>query len=175
MTLWLTPTLARQIAEHAREGAPNEVCGVLGGDADGRVRTAIGVTNRHPQPTTHYELDRREMVQALMGLQRQGETLLGFYHSHPAGAPIPSPTDVQQATYPEAAYLIVGLRGGQDASFAAWQLRPPEVTRLALYIGEHAPQPSATADPPLTPAQQAAVVIAALIAGAIVIAGSIYL
>ena len=37
----------------------------------------------------------------------------------PAGDPIPSPTDVALATYPDTAYLIVGL--GRDAPrLAAW-------------------------------------------------------
>jgi proteasome lid subunit RPN8/RPN11 len=34
--------------------------------------------------------------------------VLGFYHSHPRTAPVPSSYDVERAYYPDAIYAIVG-------------------------------------------------------------------
>ena len=36
-------------------------------------------------------------------------SILGVYHSHPAGVAEPSPTDIDEAMYPEWAYVIIGL------------------------------------------------------------------
>jgi proteasome lid subunit RPN8/RPN11 len=34
---------------------------------------------------------------------------LGIFHSHPAGPPIPSATDIAQALYPDSVYVIIAL------------------------------------------------------------------
>ena len=41
-------------------------------------------------------------------IRRSRKKLLGIYHSHPDGSPDPSPTDMEQAFYPECAYFIIG-------------------------------------------------------------------
>jgi proteasome lid subunit RPN8/RPN11 len=41
--------------------------------------------------------------------RERGLTVLGFYHSHPHSAAVPSATDREEAAYPGHLYLIVGL------------------------------------------------------------------
>jgi proteasome lid subunit RPN8/RPN11 len=50
----------------------------------------------------------RELLDAL---EARGPDLVGFYHSHPAGPPAPSATDVARATWPGLSYVIVVLDG----------------------------------------------------------------
>jgi len=52
-------------------------------------------------------LDARREARAL------GLDVVGFYHSHPRSAAVPSPTDLEEASYPDHLYLIVGLAGEQ--------------------------------------------------------------
>ena len=48
----------------------------------------------------------RECCGILLG---RGDEILGFYHSHPHGAAVPSATDVAEAAYPGSVYAIIGL------------------------------------------------------------------
>ncbi len=88
-----------------------------------------------------YYMDERALVAALISLEARGLELIGFYHSHPHSDPIPSPTDVRQATYPDTPYLIVGLKDGA-ARLAAWQMRYGQVSEVPLHVGSEPPPES---------------------------------
>jgi proteasome lid subunit RPN8/RPN11 len=53
-----------------------------------------------------YGVDPLEQFNAFRQIANHGWNLLAIYHSHLAGSPEPSPTDIAQATYPEAVYLV---------------------------------------------------------------------
>jgi proteasome lid subunit RPN8/RPN11 len=53
-----------------------------------------------------YRLDPREQLRIFLELEEVGWDLLAIYHSHPGGPSTPSPTDIAEAAYPEAVYLI---------------------------------------------------------------------
>ncbi|MFB6171123.1 MAG: desampylase [Haloarculaceae archaeon] len=94
---------------HAREGAPEEVCGVLGGRAGPppRVTTARRVPNVAARPRTEYRLDPEAQFAAMDAGEDAGETVVGFYHSHPRGPPRPSATDEARATWADHYYVVV--------------------------------------------------------------------
>ncbi|MFC7156157.1 desampylase [Halomarina halobia] len=95
---------------HARDGVPEEVCGVLGGVEDGERARVTGhrrVTNVAATPETRYELDPAEQLAAMRAIEEGGEAVVGFYHSHPRGPPRPSATDRAEATWTGARYVIV--------------------------------------------------------------------
>lgn len=100
---------------HAREGAPAEICGVLGGEGS-TVSSTYRVPNVADAPRTRYELDPEDQLKAIEAAESEGE-LLGFYHSHPEGPSEPSATDRAQATWADAHYVIVSL---PDESVSAW-------------------------------------------------------
>ena len=101
------------ILERAREGAPEEICGVFGGDFDpegrSRVRSQYPATNVAETPRTQYRIDPEEQLELFERLESRGEEIVGFYHSHPRGPPRPSATDRAQATWPDRSYLIASL------------------------------------------------------------------
>ncbi|PSQ26624.1 hypothetical protein BRD03_09395 [Halobacteriales archaeon QS_9_68_17] len=109
---------------HARDGAPAEVCGVLGGttgedDAgERRVDAALPVENVADRPRTRYELDPAEQLERIEAIETEGGDVVGFYHSHPTGPANPSATDSAQATWPGASFVIVDLR---DERVGAWR------------------------------------------------------
>jgi len=100
------------IVSHARETAPDECCGLIGGTLDATARTIYRLRNVTPNAERAYEAAPEELFVAQRQMRERGETLLAIYHSHPrAEDPTPSATDVRLAYYPAAAYLIVGLAG----------------------------------------------------------------
>lgn len=110
------------IVEHAREGVPHEICGVLGGEYGGErsnVRTVRRAENVAENPETRYRIDPEEAIGLIEGIEKNGEDVVGFYHSHPAGPPEPSETDAERAAWPEKSYVIVALDG--EPFVGAWR------------------------------------------------------
>jgi proteasome lid subunit RPN8/RPN11 len=104
--------------EHAREAAPAECCGLIGGTfgtfgtVEASARTLYRLRNVSADPELGYEAAPEDLFAAQRQMREDGEELLAIYHSHPRAAdPAPSETDVRQAYYPSATYLIIGLGG----------------------------------------------------------------
>lgn len=166
MRLWLTDAQAGAILDHARSEAPREACGLIAGVPEAGVYRAveiIPVANTAPDPLHLYHMDKTELARQITRLNARKLTLVGLYHSHPAGDPIPSPVDIAQAAYPDTAYLIAGLRRGD---LAAWEIRYGQVRPVELHIGAHPPAPTSA---PLSRAGQTAIIAAALLAFAALI------
>src|SRR5690606_36690044 len=144
---------------HALEAAPNEACGMIGGQGE-QARRIIPVPNVASDPRRCYTLDPETMARAWGELRASGLEVIGFYHSHPDGNPLPSKSDIALATYPDTAYLIVGLKDGAP-DLAAWKIDHGEVHHLPLYVGD-GPPPEALY--PTTPAQRAAIIASGLLA-----------
>lgn len=122
------------IVAHAREGSPEEVCGVLGGERgeptraqestpvdeptqgdDGhddhretvsRVESVHRATNVARSPGRTYLIDPEEQLTIMDDIEGRGRDVVGFYHSHPAGPTRPSPTDERRATWEGYSYAI---------------------------------------------------------------------
>lgn len=103
-----------QVFAFAKEAAPNECCGLLGGDEDGRAQSIYSLRNVAADKIVSYEAAPEDLFAAQRQMRERGEILLGIYHSHPRSAePEPSKTDVRLAYYPRAVYFIIGLAGAQ--------------------------------------------------------------
>ena len=105
---------------HAREGAasdpPAEVCGVLVGDRDaGSISAVRPVPNVADDPRVAYELDPAETMATIDEVESEGDDVVGFYHSHPESAPVPSAADSAQASWPGYVYLICNPDGRMTA------------------------------------------------------------
>lgn len=102
------------VVAHARESAPGECCGLIGGTADNYAKSIYRLRNITANPELGYEAAPEELFAAQRQMRDRGEGLLAIYHSHPrASNPHPSETDVRLAYYPSAIYLIVGLAGSE--------------------------------------------------------------
>ena len=108
------------LLEHAREGAPEEVCGVLGGRRGNasRVESVHQVPNVATRPRTEYRIDPEAQLDAMETIEAAGRGVVGFYHSHPTGPREPSETDAAWATWPGFHYLVVSLDG---LTVGAWR------------------------------------------------------
>ncbi|MBZ0277595.1 MAG: M67 family metallopeptidase [Anaerolineae bacterium] len=163
--LWLPPVLVNTITQHAHSEFPREACGIIGGKGE-QAQRVIPVANIASDPIHHYRMDERALTQTLFRLEAEGLSLIGFYHSHPQGDPIPSPTDVREAHYPHTVYLIVGLRHS-PLRMAAWEINHGEVLPVELLTGDTPPLPSENRQ--FTAPQRAAIIISVTLAFVFVI------
>jgi proteasome lid subunit RPN8/RPN11 len=91
------------IVAHARRDAPNECCGLLVGAGD-----LVPTRNAAASPT-RYLVDPSEHFALIRELRGTAHDIVGAYHSHPASAAVPSPTDIAGAWSADFLYVIVSL------------------------------------------------------------------
>jgi proteasome lid subunit RPN8/RPN11 len=127
----ISQALLDELITHARGEAPNECVGVITG-RDGVARRVITATNAAHSPL-RYELDPRELLRIHEAVDEAGDDLAAIYHSHTRSDPVPSQTDINLAFYPDALYVIVGLKAG-DADVRAWRIVDGEVSEAALEV-----------------------------------------
>ena len=109
MGLTLSEQHYAALLAHAEADLPNEACGILAG-IGGRVCRVYPVENIHHSPTV-YEMNPAQQIAAFLDLEAAGWELSGIYHSHPAGPPTPSATDVAEAAYPVVNVIIAPAQG----------------------------------------------------------------
>jgi len=115
-TIQLRPEHLEAMIAHAREAAPAECCGLVGGVAGTQASSLYRLRNVTTEPELRYEAAPEDLFAAQRQMRERGEELLAIYHSHPRAAdPSPSETDVRQAFYPSATYIIIGLGGSGPA------------------------------------------------------------
>jgi proteasome lid subunit RPN8/RPN11 len=115
-----------QIRDHAIQGYPYEVCGLIGGRGD-TAEIVVPVPNASLTPRVAYEMERQAMVDAIIGFQRAGREVVGIYHSHPDGQAVPSESDIGQATWPDVVWLIVGVISGSES-------QPPQISQVRAWL-----------------------------------------
>lgn len=110
------------VLAHAFEDEPVEACGVLAGVEDDEgvvVEAAIRMPNVAAAPRVAYRIDPAELLSVFDDLEAVDRSVVGFYHSHPAGPPSPSPRDDTAARWPGYRYCVVSL-AGRLPTFDAW-------------------------------------------------------
>ena len=107
-TIELPRALANQILHHAQASPDLEVCGLVGA-RDGQPHTCYPVANAAAAPQTRFQLDAKGQIEAMRQIRDGGESLFAIFHSHPAAPAEPSPTDLAEAVYPDALYLVISL------------------------------------------------------------------
>ena len=124
--------MADELVAHAREEAPNECCGMIGG-SDGKAATVYRSINAEASPL-RYSLDAGDQFRIMEEMERRGEELIGIYHSHTASAAYPSQTDVNLATYPDAVYVIVSLEKPESPDLRGFWIRDGRIDDAELEI-----------------------------------------
>jgi len=109
-------------AHAATRGEPTEICGILSGRADDETQSPIisafhSVTNVASDTRRAYELDPAETIEQIDELESAGDTLVGFYHSHPVSPAEPSQADREQAAWPGYLYAIASVPDNDIAVF----------------------------------------------------------
>ena len=132
--------LLDDVIAHARADAPNECCGMIA-SSNGEAVAVHRARNAAASPF-RYEMDGMEQYRIQTAIEDAGHELGAIYHSHTRSAPEPSQTDINLAFYPEALYVIVGLKG-PEPDVRAWLIVDGTVSAATLEIEEDGPPPAA--------------------------------
>lgn len=99
--------LARIVAEAS--GCACEVCGLLIGQ-EASIEEVLSCRNVAVDPLHRFEIDPAALLAAHRRSREGGPRVLGHYHSHPSGQPVPSACDAAEAAADGTLWLIVGGR-----------------------------------------------------------------
>lgn len=106
MELEVTSAVLADLRAEAARAHPHECCGILLGRGR-RIDAIRQAANVHPSPATRFEIDPQALVDAFRAERAGGPQVMGFYHSHPAGPPVPSATDREMAAHDGRVWAIV--------------------------------------------------------------------
>jgi proteasome lid subunit RPN8/RPN11 len=129
----ISRALLDEIVAHARAEAPNECCGMIA-SRDGEAVAVHRARNAAASPL-RYEIDGMEQYGIQTAIEDAGLELGAIYHSHTRSDPLPSQTDINLAFYPDALYVIVGVKG-QEPDVRAWHIADGGYTERPLEVVE---------------------------------------
>jgi len=128
----ISRALLHEVIAHARAEAPNECVGMVA-SRDGEAVAVHRAANKAASPL-RYEIDGMEQYRIQSAIEDAGLELGAIYHSHTRSAPEPSQTDINLAFYPEALYVIVGLKHPDEADVRAWTIVDGKVSEAQLEV-----------------------------------------
>jgi len=118
----LARTVHDGIIAHAREGKPEEICGILRG-RDGRATSLYRARNLAEDRIDNYDVDPQTLLKQFE-FEEAGDEMVAIYHSHPVSVAYPSATDAWNAHYPETYYLICSLEFDDAPVLRAFRIEP---------------------------------------------------
>jgi [CysO sulfur-carrier protein]-S-L-cysteine hydrolase len=121
-----------EILEQARAEAPGECCGMIA-SRDGEAIKVYPAVNAAASPPYAYEIDSADLFRIQMAIDDADLDLGAIYHSHPRSEPYPSQTDINLAFYPDAEYIIVGLKGAEP-DVRSFMIRDGKVAEAELVV-----------------------------------------
>jgi proteasome lid subunit RPN8/RPN11 len=136
--LVLPPSVADEVMRHARDGLPNEACGLLSGSlATGEASRFHAARNAEASPL-RYNVHPEDLVRITFAIEDAGEELVAIFHSHTRSAAVPSASDRRTAMYPDPFYLLASL-ADPDAfparALRAWRIYRGQSFEVPLTIG----------------------------------------
>ena len=121
-----------EMVEHGLAGFPNEACGLLAGK-EGRPVKFFAMSNQDASPVS-YRLDPTEQLRVFTELEDEGWDLLGIFHTHTHSEAYPSETDLKQAFYPEATYLVMSLSDRANPVLRGFTMQDGEVAEREVRV-----------------------------------------
>jgi proteasome lid subunit RPN8/RPN11 len=128
MDVRISRTLLTEILT-AAEAQQQEICGLLLG-GEGRIGAIMPAANVAADPARHFELDPAVLLGAHRQARAGGPQLIGHYHSHPSGHPVPSAIDAACAAPDGSLWLIVGAREARLWCARADESEEPSTVRF---------------------------------------------
>jgi len=125
------------IVAHAKNGLPNEACGLIAGNIDNDIKTVWKVyllSNPDDSPV-HFSIDPKEQLAVIKDMRASGFTLLGNFHSHPSTPARPSEEDIKMFYDSKASYLILSLAESNPV-LKAFGIKDGEAVQQVLEIIE---------------------------------------
>lgn len=125
MSLRMNNEHLRAIREHGEATFPHECCGLLIGHyaADSKTVVAVQPLENEREDSRHnrFLITPETMLRADRAARARELDVVGFYHSHPDAAAVPSEYDREHA-WPTYSYVIVSVLEGKAAELRSWTL-----------------------------------------------------
>lgn len=112
--------LVEAMIAQAHKHHPIETCGVIAGPEGSNIPLRLIPLRNVAQSSTFFEFDPQQQLQVWREMEAQGEEPVVIYHSHTGSQAYPSRTDIENASEPEAHYVIIptdNLYDGEIRSF----------------------------------------------------------
>ena len=133
MALTLPKSMVDEIIAHTKEGGLAEICGMIAGH-EGKAVKLYRVANAAENPVLTYFMEPHDQLHAFKDMDERGWELLVIYHSHPSSENYPSQTDVRQAFYPEAYYIIATLYQPSAKPLRAYRIVDSTITEEPIIV-----------------------------------------
>lgn len=130
--LHLPAAMRDEIIAHARADAPRECCGIISG-RDGKLVRLYRLPNTEPG-VDRYLIDPNALYKAWRAIEEAGLEIAAIYHSHPMSIAYPSRTDVAEAHWPEAYYLICSLSNPDNPVVRAFQILDETIAEAEVVV-----------------------------------------
>jgi proteasome lid subunit RPN8/RPN11 len=137
----LPEAIREAIVAHARAEVPNEACGLVIGDAaaadGGRAIRWVATRNKAASPYL-YEIHPDDLLRLTIETDDADEVFWAIVHSHVVSPARPSRTDIGQAFYPDALYVLVSLHPDEanpatgEPGVRAWRIVGGAVHEVAI-------------------------------------------
>ena len=118
----LPAAVVAAIIAHARQGKPEEVCGIVRGRGLMAFEVVAG-RNIASERIENYEVDPETLL-LQFAFEDAGDEMMAIYHSHPVSVAYPSATDAWNAHYPDCIYLICSLEFDDAPVIRAFRMTP---------------------------------------------------
>ena len=134
-SILLPRPLVNELLQHAQDSETFEVCGLIS-SRDGHAHRCYRIDNIAANRDCRYQMDPAQQIAALKFMREHDETLFAIYHSHPGSPAVPSRTDIAEAGYPDALYLIISLNTKGVLEMRGFYVNGDTVTEVELEIGD---------------------------------------
>jgi proteasome lid subunit RPN8/RPN11 len=125
--------IANQILRQAEHAPEEEICGLISG-IGGEMRRCYPVPNVASDRRRLFEMDPKDLIDAMRRMRENGEELIAIYHSHPEAPALPSLADIAQSEYPGVLYLIVSLGTKGVLDMRGFRLHGERIEEVPLHL-----------------------------------------
>lgn len=138
MTLYLSPTLLKEIHHHGEAAYPDEGAGLLFGLKDGSKKHVVQLfplenARQASDRYNRYLLTSGDFLKAELKAAEMDLDILGVFHSHPDHPNQPSAFDLEWAL-PHLSYIITSVIQGEALESRSWLLSEDRATFLSEEI-----------------------------------------
>lgn len=125
--------IVNQILHQAQQAEDQEIFGLIAGNEKNFTRcypVENTVGDKHPL----FEMDPKQLINAVRTMRERGEELKAIYHSHPDAPAQPSLADIRQHEYPDVLYLMVSLATRGVLEIRGFSIRDSRIENVEIGV-----------------------------------------
>ncbi|WP_435170900.1 M67 family metallopeptidase [Paenibacillus glycanilyticus] len=141
LSIAITRPAYEQLLGFCQKSLPQEACGVLAGaaatpDSPAVVTHVYMISNVHEEPIRSFRFHPGEWVSAYYDIQKNRQSLVGFFHSHPISSAVPSKRDWLGLPVSDdgLSYWIISMPGSPAAVVQPFRMDGQIFRPLALVL-----------------------------------------